>query len=243
MLSRKEGLLRAEPVIYRIDSHTRKRQLHSQIVPAHPTESNFFGTSSYVAGRGIARKREVDRLFARMRGELLEIAAEFADDNAANTVRKGMLVEMIVASEFVSDELDCVIAALCQAGAAAKSRSAGQEQLDKICRQAVAFAALRNRVTELQRELETMTELTLKAFHQYEIEARLNFDPIAHAEHAGEPFVIQFLKAVDESVNVLTALVQKALLNRDFETAAEVCACNLQLTNFLSDAERILSET
>ena len=241
---RKEGMLGDEPVIYRVDSYARKRRNQFGIVPAHPTGSDFFGTSSYGVSKGLARKREVDRLFSRMRNELVEIAQEFAEDStqAANTVRRGIFVEMIVASEFVSDELDCVIAALCQAGAAAKSRGATTEQLDNICKQAVSFARLRNRVDELQHDLESMVELTLRPIHQYAINATLNFDPIVQNDHTGEPFVTRFLKAVEAAVEVMTELASKALQNKDFETVAEVCSCNVQLTNFLSDAQSILSE-
>lgn len=245
-LSRKEGMLGDEPVAYRSYQAAKKRRFRKEFSPAHPAENEFFGTSRYGAQLETAtRSREVERLFARMRNELIEIAQEFADESPASsapaTVRTGLFVEMVVASEFVADELDSVIAALCQAGAAAKERGAGVAQLDRICKQAVLFARLRNRVCELQRELDTMVEISLRPFRTYSVNSSLNFDPIAQTGGGGRPFVILFMQAVDESINVLSSLSSRALQERDFETVAELCTCSVQLTNFLSDARRILA--
>lgn len=246
MFLRNEGVDGQGPVASGAYSSAKKRRFNPQIVPSHPNEAPFFGTSSYGGdSKGLARKREVARLFSRMRDELREIAEEFADDtslvpSAANTVRKGILVEILVATEFVADELDCAIAALCQAGAAAKSRGATNQQIEKIARQARSFARLRSRMDEFQREVDSMVELTLRAFHDYQVQACLNFDPLSCG--AGQPFVHLFLSAVGETVEVLSVLAEHALKNRDFETVTELCSCNLQLNNFLLDVQRILRE-
>lgn len=246
-LSRLEGMLGTVPGQYRAIPALKRRRVRQNFRPNTPQEETFFGTSSLSTEANTqSRKREVARLFERMRGELLEIAQEFAedlDDSGNNlNLRHGMFLEMIIASEFVCDELDSLIASLCESGSQAEKQGEA-EKLELICQNATMYSCLRKRISEFQKELASMVEVTASAFQRYCIETSLNFDPIVQHGEDLKPFITQFLCSVDECITVMTQLAADMLSNRDFETAAQLCTCNVQLSNFVMDASKIISST
>jgi hypothetical protein len=212
----------------------------------HREESGFFCTSGYTASHKQARKKEVSRLFARMRSELLDLAHDFADEAGEipavdPQIRQGVFVEMMVASEFVADELESEIAALCLSGEEAE-RNGNSESLQEICRTAGLLSRLQARMREFQQELDSMLEITLSSFQRYSFFASLNFDPVSQPPEGAESFVEQFLVSIDEAISTLSQFTSVALAERDFETASQLCLCNLQLSKFLADANRIIAE-
>ena len=245
-LSRLEGMLGKAPGEYRAVPAVKKRRARPKSLPFLQDDS-FFGTSSFSDEvNDQARRREVARLFTRMRSELVEIAQEFAaEEETISTphlpIRQGVFIEMMIASEFVSEELDSVIAEFCLKGLEAEKQG-DNTKLEEICHKAAQFARLRARIAEFQHELDSMVELTVRIFHKYEFTCSLNFDPMIREQMDSKMFISQFIDSVNEAVLNLTEVACNALRNRDFETASQLCACNVQLDNFLSDAKRIIAE-
>jgi hypothetical protein len=241
-LSRTANLLGNIPVGYRLAA-ARKRRLHQNSRPENEDE-NFFGTSCHLQEtEQQEREHEVSRLFSRMRAELLSIARGFADDepissNDEGAVRHGILVEMIVASEFLMDELDSEIANIYKTGK--EAQAAGEtEKLAQICRSAAIHSKLRLRISEFQRELDSMLDATQIIFDRYSMSTTLEYDPFAEQNAGLRASLCKFTAAVDQTISVLAQLSFTALHNKDFETVAELCSCNVQLSNFLNDSKRI----
>lgn len=245
-LSKTEGMLGQLPGQFRPAPAIKRRRVRPKS-RTRPEDENFFGTSMYSSDlNDQSRKREVARLFARMRSELVEIAQEFAEEAPAehtpnHPVRQGIFIEMMIAAEFVSYELDSTIASLCLKGMEAE-RAGDLESLNLVCKTAALYSVLRNRITEFQRELDSMVELTSQTFQRYEIVFSLNFNPIADEDSGSKSFVNLYLHSIDEAIDHLSNIAVAALNKRDFETVTEFCSCNLQLVNFLSDARALIEE-
>lgn len=246
-LSRLEGMLGKAPGEYRAIPAVKKRRVRPRTLPYDSQNESFFATSSFADDLSDqARKREVARLFSRMRSELMEIAQEFAAEEesvatAQFPIRQGVFIEMMIASEFVSEELDSVIAELCVKGLEAE-KAENSEMLEQICQMAARFALLRSRISEFQHELDSMVEMTVRIFHKYEFSCSLNFDPMIREQMDSKTYISQFIESVNEAVLNLTEVACNALKQRDFETASQLCACNVQLDNFLGDAKRTIAE-
>ncbi|MBX9721723.1 MAG: hypothetical protein K2X81_10035, partial [Candidatus Obscuribacterales bacterium] len=160
-LSRTPSLLGNIPAGYRLAAARKRRLKQNQTIESE--DENFFGTSCHLQDtEQQEREHEVSRLFSRMRAELVSIARGFADDEAISAhdegaVRHGILVEMIVASEFLMDELDSEIAGLYKAGKEAQA-AGDNAKLKDICRNAAVHSKLRMRISEFQRELDSMLD-------------------------------------------------------------------------------------
>ena len=245
-LSRLEGMLGYVPGINRSTPVAKRRRFRHFTVQEGDASSDFFATSNYsVDANEQARRKEVSQLFARMRNELLEIAIEFADggseiDTKPNAnVRHGLFIEMLVASEFVLEELDHEIDAICLEGTEAEKE--GAKNLEPLCLQAAALARLRARIIELQHELDTMLQISRAPFSRCSLATSLNFDPLTQGAEGRGQFVALFLGSVQDAIASLSHFATDAIAQRDFETAAQLALCNLQLDTFLSEARCLLA--
>lgn len=242
-LSRLQSLLGNVPAESRAYLDSRRRYRRRAAVDS--AEGSYFATSNYETGLTLARRREVNRLFTRMRAELQDIRFSFHDPSIEcsermPTARQGLLIEVMVASEFVSDELDHLIAVLCRAGNEAEKRGL-EKQLSSICNSVRTYSSLRERFQEFQRELDSILLLLIDSDKLCCVAEYLNFDPIIRGKCRGRIFVEQFLVAIEKLISTLTELASQALQKRDFETAAQLCCCNLQLSAFLDDVHGIIS--
>jgi hypothetical protein len=206
-------------------------------------ENKFYGTSVYSTKvLDHVPAKEVSRLFRRMRAELEDIAHDFAQEQESspgdNYIRTDILFEMLVASEFLADELDSDIARLCFAGFEAE-RNESAEQKEHVRKSVEVFSTVRNRLSKFQRELDSKIGVTLRIFQRYSVSASLDFDPFIHQQQGGRPFLMQFLQAIDETIGFLSQLSYVALEARDFESFAELSSCIVRLLNFSNDAKRI----
>lgn len=243
-LSRLEGVLGESPAGSGMLPILRKLQARAGVAPNRQRNTSFFATSGYVQASALSRKREIGRLFARLREELALVErqgerADFLSELAP--VRQGLLIEMFVASEFVSDEIDATMASLVQSGKSAEA-SGDLENLASICKQANVYARLQKRFSEFQRELDSMLNSIMRVCSDYASGLELDFDPIAGDFESCRSFVEQFLLAVEASVDVLAKVALAALKQSDFAGAAEICTCNIQLNSFAGESRLILQE-
>jgi len=243
-LSKLQSLLGSVPVGNRSYPDLKRRYRRRAVAT---NDAEFFGSSGFEIDLDQARRREVNKLFTRMRTELQDISIAFqeaADDylSCLPPCRQGLLIQMLVASEFVADELDHLIARLCLAGNEAEKRGMSK-QIEAICESALTYAKLRKRFNEFQHELDSMLLVLIHSGRLESPVADLNFDPMVQEKYRGRIFVQQFLNSIDQSISALTELASEALKNRDFEIAAQLCSCNVQLAGFLDDARKILAKT
>ncbi|MBX9688173.1 MAG: hypothetical protein K2X27_15805 [Candidatus Obscuribacterales bacterium] len=229
-LSRREGLLGDNPALGRsIPAAFRRRNRRDITYGAYPGRAERSPDS--------AKSHEVRRLFARMRSELLDIELAFNKNSDAEAGSEaGLFAALLNLSEELASEIDAELALICLVGGEAE-RNSSEELLEQMQNSARVFLALQSRLLEFQNELFSMLELNLQLSKEKTCTSLLNFAAIE--AQSSMPLLGVFLEAVESSIKTLTDSTISAIQLKDFEFAAEICSCNLQLSNFLTDTQRI----
>jgi hypothetical protein len=86
-----------------------------------------------------------------------------------------------------------------------------------------------------------MLQISRAPFSRCSLATSLNFDPMTKGAVGHGQFVALFLKSVEDAIAALSHFATDAIAQRDFETAAQIASCNLQLDTFLSEAKCLLA--
>lgn len=145
--------------------------------------------------------------------------------------RSVLLIEIMAAAERIAEEFDMEIARMCALG----NQTASIEDahlMEDICTRASGLSRARHQILSLHLDLNNILLSLPDRPHMLPANCHFNFDLLAKRNSETLFVINSFLKAIEISINSLSAIGAELLKDGEFERLGEICEINIRLMRF-----------